>query len=138
SFLRPRRPRFDGACARWSVPDIGPASSRFWQGGFQYRSSAPQIEGKTFEVGPGQAACVPRGAVHSFRNSTTQDAKVLCIITPAAIGPEYFREIGTVLKATPTERYLGCKQNLEEPVNDRFASLFALSTGNALRPAINS
>jgi len=25
-----------------------------------------------------------------------------------------------------TERYLGCKQNLEEPVNDRFGSLFAL------------
>ena len=24
-----------------------------------------------------------------------------------------------------TERYLGCKQNLEEPVNDRFACLFS-------------
>jgi hypothetical protein len=24
-----------------------------------------------------------------------------------------------------TERYLGCNQNLEEPVNDRFGSLFA-------------
>jgi integrase len=24
-----------------------------------------------------------------------------------------------------TERYLGCKQNLEEPVNDRFKCLFA-------------
>jgi hypothetical protein len=23
-----------------------------------------------------------------------------------------------------TERYLGCKQNLEKPVNDRFGSLF--------------
>jgi hypothetical protein len=23
-----------------------------------------------------------------------------------------------------TERYLGCKQNLEDPVNDRFGSLF--------------
>jgi integrase len=27
-----------------------------------------------------------------------------------------------------TERYLGCKQNLEEPVNDRFGSLFTLKT----------
>src|SRR6266849_10500806 len=34
--------RFDCACARCSAPDIGPASSRFWQVGFQYRSSAPQ------------------------------------------------------------------------------------------------
>lgn len=56
------------------------------------------VEGKAVEVGPGQAACIPRGAVHSFRNCTAQDAKVLCIITPAAIGPEYFREIGAVLK----------------------------------------
>ena len=57
------------------------------------------VEGKTFEINPGQAACVPRGAVHSFRNNTAQNAKVLCIITPAAIGPEYFREIAAVLKA---------------------------------------
>jgi len=27
-----------------------------------------------------------------------------------------------------TERYLGCKQNLEEPVNDRFGRLFAVRT----------
>jgi site-specific recombinase XerD len=26
-----------------------------------------------------------------------------------------------------TERYLGCKQNLEEPVNDRFGCLFSRS-----------
>jgi integrase len=26
-----------------------------------------------------------------------------------------------------TERYLGCKQNLEEPVNDRFGALFAMN-----------
>lgn len=57
------------------------------------------VEGKALEIAPGQAACVPRGAVHSFRNCTAQDAKVLCIITPAAIGPEYFREIAAVLKA---------------------------------------
>ena len=42
SFLRPRRPRFDCACARCKVPDFGPALSRSWQIGFQYRSSAPQ------------------------------------------------------------------------------------------------
>jgi len=28
-----------------------------------------------------------------------QDAKALCVITPAAIGPEYFRETFAVLKA---------------------------------------
>src|SRR6516165_8813388 len=42
SFLRPRRPRLDSACARCSAPDIGPAFSRFLHVGFQYRSSSPQ------------------------------------------------------------------------------------------------
>ena len=41
-LLRPRRPRLDKACARWSVPDIRPAPSRFSQLGFQCCSSAPQ------------------------------------------------------------------------------------------------
>ena len=63
-----------------------------------------RIGGDAFEVGPGQAACVPRGAVHSFRNRTAQNVKMLCIITPAAIGPEYFREIGAVLKARSAAR----------------------------------
>ena len=40
SFLRPRRPRLDCACARCSVPDFRLAPSRFSQIGFQYRSSA--------------------------------------------------------------------------------------------------
>jgi hypothetical protein len=29
SFLRPRRPRFDKACARCRLPDFGPAVFRF-------------------------------------------------------------------------------------------------------------
>jgi hypothetical protein len=29
------------------------------------------------------------------------------------------------VSALTTERYLGCKHNLEEPVNDRFGNLFA-------------
>src|SRR5438105_7854059 len=41
SFLRPRRPRLDKACARCRLPDMWPASSRFSQIGFQYRSSTP-------------------------------------------------------------------------------------------------
>lgn len=57
------------------------------------------VDGTTFEVGPGQALCIPRGAVHRFDNNTEQDAKVLCVITPAAIGPEYFREMAEILRA---------------------------------------
>jgi quercetin dioxygenase-like cupin family protein len=57
------------------------------------------VDGKQIDVGPGQALCIPRGAVHRFDNNTSQNVKVLCVITPAAIGPEYFRETFAVLNA---------------------------------------
>src|SRR5215472_4036590 len=57
------------------------------------------VDGKPIEVYPGQALCIPRGAVHRFDNLGDQDAKALCLITPAAIGPQYFRECAEVLAA---------------------------------------
>ncbi len=57
------------------------------------------VDGQSIEVGPGQALCIPRGAVHRFDNNGGQNAKVLCAATPAAIGPEYFREMAEVMKA---------------------------------------
>jgi quercetin dioxygenase-like cupin family protein len=57
------------------------------------------VDGNQIDVGPGQALCIPRGAVHRFDNNASQAAKVLCVITPAAIGPEYFREAFSVLNA---------------------------------------
>jgi quercetin dioxygenase-like cupin family protein len=57
------------------------------------------VNGTPIEVGPGQALCIPRGAVHRFDNLGSQDAKALCVITPAAIGPEYFREVFAVAAA---------------------------------------
>src|SRR5262249_32890509 len=59
------------------------------------------VNGKAIEVGPGQALCIPRGAVHRFDNHGTNDAKALCVISPAAIGPEYFRESAAVIDAAP-------------------------------------
>jgi quercetin dioxygenase-like cupin family protein len=58
------------------------------------------VNGVPIEVGPGQALCIPRGAIHRFDNLTPQDAKALCVITPAAIGPQYFREILEAMNAT--------------------------------------
>jgi quercetin dioxygenase-like cupin family protein len=58
------------------------------------------VDGHAIEVGPGQALCIPRGAVHRFDNLGSRDAKVLCVITPAAIGPQYFREVLEVIKAS--------------------------------------
>ena len=57
------------------------------------------VDGKQIDVGPGQALCIPRGAIHRFDNNGNQDAKALCVITPAAIGPQYFREAAEVINA---------------------------------------
>ena len=57
------------------------------------------VDGKRIDVGPGQALCIPRGAVHRFDNHGSQDVKALCAITPAAIGPQYFRESAAVINA---------------------------------------
>lgn len=57
------------------------------------------VDGRAIAVGPGQALCIPRGAVHRFDNHGTEDATALCVITPAAIGPEYFREAAALVAA---------------------------------------
>jgi quercetin dioxygenase-like cupin family protein len=56
------------------------------------------VDGKRIDVGPGQALCIPRGAVHRFDNTGAREAKALCAITPAAIGPQYFRAAAEVIK----------------------------------------
>jgi quercetin dioxygenase-like cupin family protein len=57
------------------------------------------VDGRRIDVGPGQALCIPRGAVHRFDNHGSQDVKALCAITPAAIGPQYFREAAEAINA---------------------------------------
>jgi len=57
------------------------------------------IEGVPTDVGPGEALCIPRGAVHQFDNTHDVDAKALAIVTPGILGPDYFREVGAILEA---------------------------------------
>jgi quercetin dioxygenase-like cupin family protein len=57
------------------------------------------VDGTPIDVGPGQTLCIPRGAVHRFDNNGSADVKALCVITPAAIGPQYFREAAEVINA---------------------------------------
>ena len=59
------------------------------------------VDGKQIDVGPGQALCIPRGAIHRFDNHGSLDARALCVITPAAIGPQYFRESAEVINGAP-------------------------------------
>jgi len=57
------------------------------------------VDGRRIDLGPGQALCIPRGAGHRFDNDGTQDVKAVCAITPAAIGPQFFRECAAVINA---------------------------------------
>jgi quercetin dioxygenase-like cupin family protein len=57
------------------------------------------IDGTPVDVGPGEAVCIPRGAVHHFDNAGSVDAKALAIVTPGVLGPEYFHEVAAVLDA---------------------------------------
>ncbi len=57
------------------------------------------VDGTPIEVGPGQALCIPRGAVHRFDNLGSEDVKQLCVIAPAIMGPAYFREAAEVIGA---------------------------------------
>ena len=57
------------------------------------------VDGQKKEIGPGDALCIPRGVVHRFDNPHSADAKMLAIVTPGILGPEYFREIAAVAKA---------------------------------------
>jgi quercetin dioxygenase-like cupin family protein len=55
------------------------------------------VDGRTVDIGSGEAVCIPRGAVHGFDNHGTVDAKFLAISTPGGMTPDYFREIHDVL-----------------------------------------
>jgi quercetin dioxygenase-like cupin family protein len=57
------------------------------------------VNGIDVEVAPGQALCIPRGATHRWANNGSLPAKQLTVISPAVMGPEYFREVRQLLSA---------------------------------------
>jgi quercetin dioxygenase-like cupin family protein len=59
------------------------------------------INGRTLEIRPGEAVCIPRGAVHGFDNDGTVDAKFLAISSPGLMTPDFFLEVHDVLALTP-------------------------------------
>ena len=58
------------------------------------------VDDTPIEVGPGQALCIPRGAVHRFANFGNEDVKQLAVVSPAIMGPAYFREAAEVISAS--------------------------------------
>jgi len=57
-----------------------------------------QIYGtQTLELKKGDKLFIKRGTVHGFNNKGPETVKALCMLSPASIGPAYFREIAAVL-----------------------------------------
>lgn len=57
------------------------------------------VNGERIDVKPGDHCFIPRGAVHYHDNQTGELASALCVLTPASIGPAYFREMRDLLLA---------------------------------------
>jgi quercetin dioxygenase-like cupin family protein len=57
------------------------------------------VNGKPVSIGPGESHFIPRGVVHGFNNLGQTDAKALAVVTPALLGPEFFRETAAVVNA---------------------------------------
>jgi quercetin dioxygenase-like cupin family protein len=57
------------------------------------------VEGKPIDVAPGETCFIPRGAVHGFNNLRQEDARALAVITPALLGPIYFKEVAEIINA---------------------------------------
>jgi quercetin dioxygenase-like cupin family protein len=58
------------------------------------------VDGRKTDIGPGEVFCIPRGAIHRFDNFHSADAKMLAIVTPGVLHPDYFREMASVIAAT--------------------------------------
>lgn len=57
------------------------------------------VNGRPTDIGPGDALCIPRGAVHGFVVKGDEDASFLGISTPGLFGPDYFHEMAEILAA---------------------------------------
>jgi quercetin dioxygenase-like cupin family protein len=55
------------------------------------------VAGERVEVRPGEVLFIPRGIVHGFINETQAMAKMLCVLTPGILGPEFFREMSALM-----------------------------------------
>ncbi len=61
------------------------------------------VDGVAHPVGPGGTLFIRRGVVHGFDNRSGAVAKCLAVLTPGVLGPEYFRELASLVAAGPPD-----------------------------------
>ena len=57
------------------------------------------VDGRATPIAPGDRCFIPRGAVHHFVNEGTEPTRALSVLTPATIGPAYFRDMAALFAA---------------------------------------
>jgi len=57
------------------------------------------VNGQTIETLPGESFYIPRGDVHYHANLGTENVNTLFVLTPASIGPQYFRDLRALMQA---------------------------------------
>jgi quercetin dioxygenase-like cupin family protein len=57
------------------------------------------VEGKSIDIASGESYFIPHGAVHGFNNLRAENAKALAVITPALLGPNFFKECSEIVNA---------------------------------------
>jgi hypothetical protein len=51
------------------------------------------VDGVRTEIGPGGQLFIPRGSRHTYANLHPGGARIICLVTPGLLGPEYFYEL---------------------------------------------
>jgi quercetin dioxygenase-like cupin family protein len=55
-----------------------------------------RVDGQDVNLSPGETVFIRRGVVHGFSNDTQQPARCLCVLSPGALGPAYFRDVAAL------------------------------------------
>jgi quercetin dioxygenase-like cupin family protein len=61
------------------------------------------VAGTPCSIGPGAHLFIPRGVVHGFDNRSGATATCLVVLAPGVLGPEYIRELATLVAAGPPD-----------------------------------
>jgi len=62
------------------------------------------VDGVPTKLGPGEQLFGPRGSHHTYANFHPKTARILCLLTPGMLGPEYFQELAIAMEEDgPTE-----------------------------------
>ena len=58
-----------------------------------------RVDGRDIDLTSGETVFIKRGIVHGFSNRTAEAATALCTLSPGVLGPQYFKDMASLLGA---------------------------------------